>query len=212
MPATEDEQIHHLQSLVNQLKKALNRIDSDVRHAAKRYLHSETPEGHLHFSDFIELLALEIRHQVKEQLDYDRRMLEVARKTARELISEKLEELAMSKLPALREEISEFVTIRVLLCRRKVISISGGPDSFHYQALTVKGSVKQGLGKTQEEAWAQLRERIAIELLERGTQERLLEFLSSEHPLILERFEHAAPWRTDAIGGFKVEIRIEDKT
>lgn len=215
MPATEDEQIHHLQSLVNQLKKALNRIDSDVKHAAKRYLRSEVPEGHLHFSDFITLLVRDVRHEVKQELGYEQKMVKAAKKAVLELAAERIEELAIQSLPAFSGAIEDYVKLRVLLVRRKTDKRPHENEgtSFHYQAISTRGEkLKQGHGKTQEEAWGDLRERIALELLKRDTPLKLFTFLSINQPLIEERFKLAAPWMTEEIGGFRVEIRLEDKT
>ncbi len=215
MPATESEQIHHLQSLVNQLKKALNRIDSDVKHAAKRYLRSEVSDGHLHFSDFITLLVRDIRHDIKQELFYEDKLLKAARKAVRELAAERIEELAIQNLPAFSGAIEDYVKLRVLLVRRKADKRPHESEGtlFHYKAILTRGEkLKQGLGRTQEEAWEDLRERIALELLKRDTPLKLFSFLAINQPLIDERFKLAAPWRTEEIGGFKVEIRMEDKT
>ncbi len=214
MPATEDEQIHHLQSLVNQLKKALHRIDSDVRHAAKKYVR-EVPEGHLHFSDFIALLVREIRQEIKRELCYEGKMLLTVKKAVRELAAERIEELAIQNLPAFSGEIEDYVKLPVLLVRSKdgKLPCENESMSVHYRAISVRGEkLKQGHGKTQEGAWEDLRERIALELLKRDSPLKLVSFLATNQPLIEERFKLAAPWKTEEIGGFKVEIRMEDKT
>lgn len=212
MPATRDELIHHLETLVHQLKNALKRIDADVDRAARRYIRSPVPEGYLHFSDFLDLLALEIRQNVKEELSIEKKRLEATRKAVHGAVAERLEELAVSSLPMLKVDLQDFVKLRVLLVRRKEhLSISDPKMVYRYQALSIKGNMKQGLGDTQEEAWSRLREYLAIELSHQDTPKKMLAFLSIEHPLILERFEKAAPWRLDRIGEFMVEIRMEDR-
>ncbi len=120
-----------------------------------------------------------------------------------------------SNVSAFSGAIEDYVKLRVLLVRRRVPKLAHQSEStsFHYQAIPTKGEkLKQGLGLTPEGAWEELRERIALELLKRDSPLKLVSFLSTNQPLIESRFRVAAPWKTEEIGGFKVEIRMEDKT
>ena len=209
--ATSDEQIQHLQHMVNQLKRGLNRVDQDVDNAARRYLKSTVPSGHLHFSDFLDLLVREIRREVRLEMKADEKLIQAAKKASTGLIAEKVEEIAASKLPALLYDVSKYVMVRALIVRYKTVVPGTAPSSFYYHSLAVRGNVKHGYGLTEEEAWTSLKERISLKLAAENRKD-VLEFLSSEHPLIEERFRSSPLWREDSIGEFKVQIRLEDKT
>lgn len=217
MPDSEiskDQTIEHLRKTVNSLRGALTTIDRDVDRAAAKYLDPTVPHGHLRFSQFLDLLVLETKRHFnrvsrsrasgKEESNLS---VEV-----RKLMEEKIEERIAALLPEITIKIEEVIRIPVLIGKKKHPAIlfrsPEAPPTFH--AFPLRGYLKAGKGDSPENAYEELRENILFYLAQTTSREVFLKFLSAKHTELSSRFNAAKPFRLDEIGGFKVDVRIEE--
>lgn len=201
-----DQQLEHLRRKVIQLSEALRTIDLAVDRAAAKYLRPVVEYGHLAFSEFLELLVAEIKHKVRDEMRDDRKIKNVLTKE----IERRMEERILELLPGIKGKLSDYITIPVLVIEEKKIVIPnhlGQSFKTVCRALAVRGNIKYCDGATPEEAYAQLRERFAVEVFQ-IRKEDMLQRLGVKDMELFRRFKSAEPFKTDEIEGYKIEARI----
>lgn len=201
-----DQQIEQLKRKVLKLSEALRTIDLAVDRAAAKYLRPVVEYGHLEFSEFLDLLVAEIKHQVRDELKDERKIKNILTKE----IERRMEERILELLPGIKGKLSDYLVLPVLIIEEKKIIIPnrlGQSFKTVCRALAVRGNIKYCDGATPEEAYAQLLERFAVEVFQLN-KEDMLQRLGVKDMELFRRFKDAEPFKTDEIEGYKIEARI----
>lgn len=205
MPESEiskDQTIEHLRRQVNSLCVALQTIDNDVDRAAARYLNPTVPIGQLRFSQFLDLLVREIERSVSKKWRSKEKVRVWVKEALSNEMKDRFEAAVKALMPSIQKNVSEYVTIPVLLRAAKP---KMGVVIPPFMAVAIRTKTKHGRGDTLDHAYADLRERLALALIKAGPN-ALGHFDQNEWV----RFEKATPYRADDLEGFKLEVRIEE--
>ena len=197
--------IEHLQRQVNILGNALRIIDQDVARAARKYLRSTEPYGYLQMATFIDLLAIEIRREVRAE-----RIQEIRRHVITDEIKAKIESKLLDLMPQFKAKVSDHFIIRVLISQKDKELMPILRKEFHmYRASALRGKVPRGLGRSPEEAYAVFRENLILEISKIDVPCKAADFFKENHPEFRVSYDLATPFRMDEIEGFKVEVRLK---
>jgi hypothetical protein len=201
-----DQQAEHLRQKIARLEYALLTIDKDVDRAAAKYLRPVVEYGHLKFCKFVDLLAAEMKRRAKEELKDERKIQNVLTRE----IERRMEERITALLPAIKGKLSDYLTMQVLILNEHKIPVHEGHVTRYKtacRAFVIRGNIKHYDGGSPEEAYAHLREQITIELFQ-TTPETMFHRLAVKDMELSKRFSEAEPFKTDDIGGYKIEVRI----
>lgn len=221
--AAKDKQIESLNQKLDRLGTTLRYIDQDVMGAAKKWLHAEIPHGRLTFSDFLELLVLEVRQTIKKR--YATKISEEEQQTKKIIseelsrrIDERVEKYMEENLPRIRGRLQDYIWVPVLIEPYDKIVYPSGQGKFaqdhgekvipNFHAIPLRGSIKHGEGETPEAAWLNLRERFVLALFRKGPEE-LATMMAMNHNGKLKAFEEAPVFKRDLIEGFRIDVRIK---
>jgi hypothetical protein len=208
-----DQKLEHLQRTVNTLGNALKTVDRDVEKAAAKYLRSTAPHGHLKFYQFLDLLALEMRREVRIEMADDLKKSKVRAQVLSDAVNQQIEARVTEMLPVLRAKVSEFIKLKVLILVKpdQKVTFRRGETPLLYKAVALRGTARQGLGYKPEDAYERLRENIVLDLAQANTTELVAKYLLVWHGNFFGPFEEGIPWRTDQIGDFQIDVRMERK-
>lgn len=202
-----DRQIEELERKVAHLGAALKSIDRDVASAAKKYLRCNAG-GVLDFAEFLDLLSAEVKEYVRGGNQSQAAM----KAELREIVRERLEQETAALLPTLKGRLSDYVTLQIVILE-KTHQMQGHllvkTEPF-WKALSVHGEMGHSLGRTPEEAWAEMRKQIACKLFSAGP-ENMVRQLSIRDFELHKRFEAGRSFVTDELEGFKIEVRLVEK-
>lgn len=195
-PAELERRVEHLSGIIR-------KIDIDVAQAAKKYL-KNVPAGTLEFTEFLDLLVTQVREEFK-----DKALLKC---TLRELVKDRLEEKLQEFIPKLKGRLSDYLTLPIIILPktyeiRDHLLIKTAPS---YRAISVRGVALRSVGPTPEDAYQEIRKRVACQIFGSGAQETAKQ-LSVRDWELAKKFEIAKPFLTDEIEGFKIEARLLSK-
>ena len=184
------------------MSNALATVDRDVDKAAAKYLRSTVPHGQLRFSEFLELLVREVKRSVNQEWGRESRFRLWFKKSLSKEIEERIEKRIDALMPAIQNQLSEYITIPVILRPAKPkMGLSLPP----FMAVAIRTKTRHGRGLTLDSAYAELKERLVLTLVKAGP-EVLRHFDQNEWV----RFEKATPYLEDRVEGFKINVRNEE--
>lgn len=202
-----------LQRACDVLNNALKTVDFEVDKAARKYLSSTVQTGHLKFSEFMELLVREVKVTVKREIRNDSKVATALKKDARDLLETKMDAKIEALIPVLKGRLTDYITIRVVVLKKATPNIPFArydPDDFFY-AMPIRGSIKQGVGISPEKAYADLREKLVLNIFELGPKDFIHSLLMTKPPSTLTKFEEGRSLLMDDLEGFKVDVRFYEE-
>lgn len=203
-----DQQLEQLKRKVRSLSHALSTIDKDVHRVADEYLHNVVEEGYLKFADFLKLLIAEIEERAKEEARILYKGNLKAFLTGE--IERRIEEKIIGLMPTIAGKLSDYINLPILIIKEKKVLLANHlafSQKVVCRALSIRGGVKSSDGATPEEAYAIMREKLAVDLFRRDKRD-LIQHLGIRDAELAKRFAKAEPFKTDEIEGYKIEVRI----
>jgi hypothetical protein len=182
------------------LRYALEVVDRDIDRAALRFLKSTVPHGKLKFSSFLELLELEMRRRYMDNRATPEGFKSYVTDTVWKLMHEKIDQVVAEMMPKLKGEVSNYVKLPVVI--KKVMRMGTERKKLMYQALSVKGMVKNGLGESPEAAYADLRDRLVVLIKTNPV------FALVRDPMSMAIFNKSKAFAKEELEGWTLEARL----
>lgn len=210
MSLEQEQRIEHLQKTCNILSNALKTVDDNIERAAAKYLRSPIPKGRLKFADFMELLVLETRREVRSEIRRDKNMIDSLPEQVRRRLEEMLEKKVSEMLPKITGKISDYVTIPILIQPKSQPPLPF--ERYHppaaYYAMPLRGDIKQVIAETPLAAYQGLRERLILELFSVGPSEMVRHLLQYKTLGTDTKYARATPFMTETVEGFTIVSKL----
>lgn len=179
-----DQEIEHLRRELRGERETLALVKRDLRQAAQDHLPRKS-HLRLPLKTLIDLMVAHGRRKAFEE-------------AALRLTEKILEPIVLRSLPDLLERLPEVFTIPVLIYRED--------DSIFYRARSLQGVPRVKTAHSPEDAYSRMRENLAVAIAEKPQR------LAAVPPDLIKVYEKGHPFKTDRVIGFKVEVRLDNRT